>query len=64
MTRKDFELVAQTIKDLARGFQNPPGMDMGKYTAFTFADAIQRENANFDRARFLKACGYPQPKGE
>lgn len=56
MTRKDFELIARTIKNktetaVARN-----------HFAKVFADALQEHtgNANFDRARFLKACGYAE----
>ena len=54
MTRKDFELIARTIKTL--------GPEVRELTAKEFADALEKHsgNANFDKERFLKACGVPQ----
>lgn len=52
MTRKDFELVARTIKNLMR-----LDATSREYVATKFADAMANANANFDRAKFLKACG-------
>lgn len=49
MTRKDFELIARTIK------QQPE--NIRRAIAESFAVALQGTNANFDRAKFLKACG-------
>lgn len=54
MTRKDFELIARTIKRLA-GERN--GGQSKETVAEAFADALTGTNAGFDRARFLKACG-------
>jgi hypothetical protein len=51
MTRKDFELVARTIKKL--NFTQAHKL----FIAESFADALTGTNAGFDRARFLKACG-------
>ena len=51
MTRKDFELIARTVKAFPL-----VGKDR---LALQFADALEKHsgNANFDRYRFLKACG-------
>ena len=51
MTRKDYELIARVVhsidaKDNTR-----------EYVAELFADALKPANANFDRGRFLMACG-------
>lgn len=56
MTRKDFELIARTIKKMAFSFDQ-----QRTNVANTFATALQAHsgNANFDKARFLKACGAP-----
>jgi hypothetical protein len=51
MTRKDFELIAKTVKAFPL---------IGKdRLALQFANALEKHsgNANFDKARFLKACG-------
>ena len=50
MQRRHFELLARTVADLA----NPADRTR---MAHHFADALRHTNANFDRARFLKACG-------
>ena len=47
MSRKDFELIATTIKSLPNRDQN----------AVAFADALRSTNPLFDRDRFLRACG-------
>lgn len=51
MNRKDVELIARTIKRL--NFV----AEQKKFIAQWFADDIGAANANFDRAKFLKACG-------
>lgn len=54
MTRKDFELIARAIKEThMRQWNNVP---------YAFADALEKHagNANFDRAKFLKACGVQE----
>lgn len=49
MTRKDYVLIARVIRDI--------GQDSTRCTVATqFADALGRENANFDRNKFLTAC--------
>lgn len=55
MTRKDVELIAETIRAL-------PGHSAGlrahqASTARAFADALATTNPDFDRVSFLKACG-------
>lgn len=52
MTRKDFELIARTINAMPYGASR----DMA---AHAFANALTGTNSNFDRLRFLKACGVP-----
>lgn len=53
MTRKDFELIADTIK-------HAQGLDEGsrKTMAGEFAHALASTNGRFDKARFLRACGF------
>lgn len=55
MTRKDFQMMAETIAALGRA---------GAYNAATqreiaenFAHRLAQTNPRFDRARFIKACG-------
>jgi hypothetical protein len=52
MSRKDFELIARTIRESATRANVSNGV-----IAREFADALATTNPNFDRARFLKACG-------
>lgn len=53
MTRKDFQLIADVIRNLDEVIE-PEGM---RILAEEMADALATTNANFDRARFVKACG-------
>lgn len=49
MTRRDFELITKTIRDLP-----PPARPL---VAWRFAEALRSTNPRFDAERFLKACG-------
>jgi len=53
MTRKDFQLIADVLKnaDEVADQQSIEAM------AEMFADELATTNPNFDRARFLTACG-------
>ncbi len=51
MTRKDFQLIADTIKASDLGPTDRLSL------ARDFADALRSTNPQFDRARFLAACG-------
>lgn len=61
MTRKHFIAIANIVRDLiidapAAGFDE--GHTAGvEELARNMADYFVTENPNFDRARFLKACG-------
>lgn len=57
MTRKDFELIARTVKS----FNDAQTRDV---LAAKFAKELSGTNANFDPTRFAKACGVNVPKGE
>ena len=52
MQRRHFELIASTIK----GASTVPAEHRATM-AEEFADALARTNSNFDRDRFLRACG-------
>lgn len=55
MTHKDVELIAATIRALP---SHSAGLRAHQAsTARAFADALATTNPDFDRARFLKACG-------
>lgn len=52
MSRKDFELLARTIRTMPEDFRH--------VVANYFATALVGHSATFDKARFLKACGVPE----
>lgn len=52
MTRKDFELIARTIA----GYRKVSGI-WADEIALRFADTLAGTNPNFNRRRFLDACG-------
>ncbi|HEV2816145.1 MAG TPA: hypothetical protein VGW40_02840 [Allosphingosinicella sp.] len=49
MSRKDFELIAATIRRMPS--------ETAPSAAEHFADALRSTNPRFDRARFIRACG-------
>ena len=59
MQRLHFQFIADTVKDFG-GRDDLPGstavFDRGRLGRH-FASALSRTNCNFDRDRFLKACG-------
>jgi hypothetical protein len=58
MTRKDYELIAETIRT-ARKVEGNNGVVLVsvEHLANTLATDLEIENPRFDRARFLSACG-------
>lgn len=59
MTRKDYVLLAQALKQCKTDFSNR-NLDhdaQHKADCNYIAAALAAENPRFDRARFLKACG-------
>ena len=55
MTRKDYILIAEAIEAIRADFgDNPVSLDV---VAEELASALQADNARFDNARFLTACG-------
>ncbi len=66
MTRKHFKLIAETISNFEPPFtyRNVTIEDDEWQTAHTrlalaevFADVLKNENPNFDKERFMRACG-------
>ena len=51
MTRKDYIIIAEAIKKAEQESQSKTTV------AYVLADALQKDNNRFDRARFLIACG-------
>lgn len=65
MSRKDFELIAATIKGLIPGDMadtNAPVFSVyhRQHVAWRFAEALRRTNNRFNAERFLRACGVDQ----
>lgn len=56
MTRKDFELIAATIKH-AKDNDDPWAGATYDCLAEALADKLKETNALFNRDRFLRACG-------
>ncbi len=62
MTKKDYELIAGTIKNFKFGWIESGGFDTGEIEAIdnlsnNLALELQAENPKFDRTKFLEACG-------
>lgn len=56
MTRKDFELIAATLK-ASRDPHTAKANETIDYLSRQMADALKCTNAQFDADRFLRACG-------
>jgi hypothetical protein len=59
MTRKDYQLIADSIKasrDNWEGF-TPDAQEAIDGLARSLGSKLAQDNARFDRARFLDACG-------
>lgn len=60
MTKKDFELIASVMlhcrpaQDSMGDLQNP----VWEKAVLEFAHRLPPTNANFQKGRFLRACGY------
>jgi len=52
MTRKDFEMIAEIIRNVPQQQQE----DARRYIAWQFAERLRGVNPRFDGERFLKAC--------
>lgn len=58
MTRKDYVLLAEALASvLPDNVGNGYESEQHARDCAAVADALARENARFDRERFLKACG-------
>jgi hypothetical protein len=64
MTRKDYELIAAAIRLSMKA--ETSGINAESFRrgatdcAFMIAGKLKTENPNFDRARFLAACGVKE----
>lgn len=57
MTRKDFEAIAAIIAEQNTGEPGSVSTVAMSYLANDLADYLETRNPNFDRARFIRACG-------
>lgn len=60
MTRKDYELLAQAVRDALYDPSVQPSTECQRavrLVACHIADDLADDNDRFDRERFLKACG-------
>ena len=58
MTRKDYVLIADTLSNLMKDFNNCGDDSVSlSLVAEELADTLANDNPRFDRARFLDACG-------
>lgn len=61
MTRKDYQLIAGAIHaELTAG-----NLELASYAqvCHAIADAMQKDNARFNKAIFLNACGWVEAYG-
>ncbi len=63
MTKKDYILISQTLKDIFDCNAFCLDDDTDKFSvAERFAEALTKTNPLFDRERFLTACGVEKPE--
>jgi hypothetical protein len=59
MTKRDFELIARTLRELAPDRAQGRAINRAQWTdtVHAMASALSESHPRFDRARFLSACG-------
>ena len=57
MSRKDFQLIADTLKSVRPDPEYQFHYAMWQETCHAFAHSLRQTNPLFDRTRFLTACG-------
>lgn len=60
MQRRHFEFIAETVREARTHFHTGHGWTFEQWAyrlAVLFADRLETTNPNFNRARFLRACG-------
>ena len=58
MTRKHFNSVAHTIKIQAQRTDDPHALRALCAVTYALADEFSAFNSNFDKGRFITACGF------
>lgn len=57
MSRKDFELIAGSLKFVKPSEEAPQARRQWESTVDEFAKSLRSTNSNFDSNRFRRACG-------
>lgn len=60
LQHRHFKFIAATLRDVSLSEKDETPLDYSTWRAIcvSFSDACAATNPKFDRARFLKACGY------
>ena len=58
MTKKHFTILAEALKSSKPEDPHPIFYTQWEHDVQAVADACQEVNSNFNRPRFLEACGY------
>jgi len=62
MSRRDFELLAQTLKNIRACDEFKEHVELTDYVANRIANALDTHCGTFDKSRFLAACKPKEPK--
>ena len=61
MTRKDYEVLAEEIRNAHEGWGNDEDRAIARRTMFSFVENLEEyladENPRFDSVKFREACG-------
>jgi hypothetical protein len=57
MTRKDYVMIAEAIRDAKEGAKADP-IKQTLLVADYIADGLATDNPKFDRDRFMRTCGF------
>lgn len=61
MSRKDFELIARTLREVRPDEKGLPArLELWRETVEAFAKALPAVNARFNADRFKRACGLTE----
>lgn len=61
MTKKDYELIAESIKDVLEYQKRPDHAVTVRIVASNLAFVLKLDNPKFDEDKFLTACGIEVP---
>jgi hypothetical protein len=60
MQRRHFEAIADIIREIAEESDTDEAKFQRDRVARHFASRLRRTNSNFNKERFLRACGVPE----